>query len=86
MARTVASMNLRLPDGRSFPYECDFGEDYPEESARFMFFEGNYACDCNKMLFLAREYPEVFGSEDDDLTPCGDTITIDGFLVRIVED
>ena len=41
-------------------------------SMLFIFTEGNYSCDCNKTLFLARAYQQ---DEPDD-PPCGDTMTL----------
>ncbi len=38
----------------------------------FQWTEGNYSCDCNRMLFLARERGEDSGPE----LVCGDTIML----------
>ena len=38
---------------------------------RFMYLAGNYSCDCNKSLFLARAHQ----SDQEDL-PCGDTMQL----------
>src|SRR5580765_2651563 len=38
----------------------------------YMYMEGNYSCDCNKMLFWLRSQQ----MDDDVETPCGDTMTI----------
>jgi hypothetical protein len=58
--------------------------DEPEEGVAdavlYMYTEGNYACDCNRSLFLGRhceEPPEFPPDEDDpndDCLPCGKTI------------
>lgn len=73
--RTIAHMTFIMPDGRELPYAYDFGHDYPEDSARFMFTDGNYSCDCNRSLFLAKFYE---GVEEMD---CGDTIQMRDFKV-----
>ena len=72
--RTIARMKL-VYKGIEYSYEYDFGFGYPVESARFMWEDGNYSCDCNKSLFLSRQYPEI--PELD----CGDTIEIRDFIV-----
>jgi len=75
--RIIARMKL-VYNGKEYPYECDFGFGYPVHSAHFMWEEGNYSCDCNKSLFLSREYKEV--PELD----CGDTIKILDFDILFV--
>ena len=37
----------------------DFGYEFEEENAIYMFEHGNYSCDCNRSLFIQREYGEV---------------------------
>ena len=76
-ARTVAHLTLQHPDGRLVPLTYDFGYGYPAESARFMWYEGNYSCDCNKLLFMAR----ALGEPEPDDPPCGDTIPIVSFTL-----
>jgi len=56
----------------------------PYEVAEYLYEEGNYACDCNRSLFLeqycAVEFPDA--SEDDFCPlPCGETIT----LIKLVK-
>lgn len=53
--RIVALVELEYK-GKKYNIEYDFGYEYSKESARFMFFEGNYDCDCNLSLFLNRKY------------------------------
>lgn len=55
-----------------FIIHYDFGYEYPEESAIYMFTDGNYACDCNRSLFIRREYGENSIPELD----CGDEIML----------
>lgn len=47
-------------------------EDDLAGTIQYMFTDGNYSCDCNKRLFLARAHQQ---DEPDDLD-CGDTLTI----------
>lgn len=74
--RTIAQMTLRLSDGRAFPFSYDFGYGYPIDGAHFMFFEGNWSCDCNLSAFLSGagyDVPEM---------DCGDSIVIEDFKVE----
>lgn len=43
---------------KEYTLHYDFGKSYPATSAVWMFLEGNYSCDCNRSLFIAREYGE----------------------------
>lgn len=47
-------------------------ENYPAESAVWMFTEGNYACDCNRSLFIR----EQFGKNAIPELSCGNTIEL----------
>lgn len=51
---------------REYIYEYSPGE---EEDVRFLFEEGNYACDCNRALFFAR----AGGEPDPEDRCCGNT-------------
>lgn len=76
---TFARVTLRMPDGRTGIFEQSFGYGYPFESVEFMWREGNYGCDCNKRLFLARECqidPENIDADNFDNMQCGDTIKL----------
>ena len=75
--RTVADMVL-VYGGNRYPYSNDFGYGYEEDSARYMFFDGNYSCDCNKSLFLMRE-----GYDIQELG-CGDEIEIEDFTLKYI--
>lgn len=44
--------------GKQFVLHFDFGYEYPEDSAEFMFTTGNYGCDCNRSIFIRSEYGE----------------------------
>lgn len=53
---------------------------------RYMFTEGNYACDCNRRMFLdqaAQKYLETEEDEEDgeDPYPCGQTLILESLTV-----
>lgn len=55
---------------KEFVVHYDFGYEYSEEDAVYMFEDGDDSCDCNRSLFIQREYGE-------DAIPelgCGDEI------------
>lgn len=55
---------------REFIIHYDFGYEYKEEDAVFMFELGNYACDCNRSMFIQEEYaPNIIPELD-----CGNKI------------
>lgn len=80
-AITTAEIVLLTPDGVSHTLDYEFGHGYPISSAEYMWREGNYSCDCNKRLFIARaeQQPEP----EDDLE-CGDSILIQSLIIRQV--
>ena len=47
-------------------------ENYPEDAAIWMFTEGNYACDCNRSLFIRQQ----FGEDSIPELKCGDEIEL----------
>lgn len=55
--RTIFVGKFKYED-KEFIIHYDFGYEYEEEDAIFMFEEGNYSCDCNRSLFIQREYGE----------------------------
>lgn len=69
--RTIFIGTLKYKDVE-FVIHYDFGYEFPEEQAIFMFEEGNYSCDCNKSLFIQREYGEDVIEE----LHCGDEIEL----------
>ena len=69
--KTIFVGTLKYKD-KVFVIHHNFGYEYPEESAIFMFEDGNYSCDCNKSLFIQREYGEDVIPELD----CGDDIEL----------
>ena len=73
---TVAVMDL-VYKGIRYSLEYNFGKEYEKESAEFMFFDGNYSCDCNKSLFIQRYCDEKFPE-----LGCGDEIEIENFRIE----
>ena len=57
---------------KEFILKFNFKKDYPQDAAIWMFTEGNYACDCNRSLFIQQE----FGEDAIPELPCGDTIEL----------
>lgn len=80
--RTVVEMNIKV-GGKVYPYSYDFGYGYSADAAEYMWKDGNYACDCNKRLFLSKVYPEIECPED---PPCGDEIEIIDFEIKFKEE
>lgn len=66
---------------KEYIIHCDFGCGYPEESAVWMFLEGNYCCDCNRSLFISREYGEDAIPE----LECGDEIKLKEYHIEYEE-
>lgn len=42
--------------GRLFIIHIDFGYEYLENDAEYMFLIGVYSCDCSRSIFIRREY------------------------------
>lgn len=61
-----------------YPITYDFGIGYPEEGARYMFEDGNYACDCNRSNIIRRTYPDF------PEMGCGGEIFLRAFTTRLV--
>lgn len=55
--RAVASLEFRYK-GQVYQYVYDFGYGYPSDSAKYMFKDGNYSCDCNRSCFIRESEPE----------------------------
>lgn len=55
--RTIFVGTFKYRDD-TFVIHCDFGYEYPEESAIYMFTQGNYSCDCNRSLFVRNQHGE----------------------------
>lgn len=76
---TVAVVTLRLPSGEQGTFRMPFGYGYPAHSARFMFEDGNYSCDCNRRDFLADHCGLNDGIAE---RTCGDTIQLVSLTVE----
>ena len=79
--RSVAKM-VFVYQRKEYPYVMDFGFGCSEDLPAFMFYEGNYACDCNRSLFLNEVYENAINNGEE--LECGDTITIKDFTVELV--
>lgn len=77
---TVALVTLRFPDGEEVSFEESFGYGYPEHAVHYMFYDGNYSCDCNRQLFAERHCNRA-SLEEEDLM-CGDTIELVSLVVE----
>lgn len=73
--RTVAKMKFVF-EGNEYEYEEDFGYGLEVDHAEWMFYEGNYACDCNRSLFIRRTYGDVIEQKE-----CGREIIAKDFQV-----
>lgn len=78
--RTIACMDL-IYEGKAYYHEQDFGYGHWEGGAEYMYSDGNYSCDCNKKLFLARENKELAYLEDMEHN-CTDEILIENFRIE----
>jgi len=74
---TVARMVFRLPDGRAFNCRHNFGYGYPCSAAEYMFQEGNFACDCNRSLFIMHTVPGAIAKEWE----CGELIVMEDLRI-----
>jgi hypothetical protein len=57
LTRLVAHLTFAYR-GKLWKVQSAFGYGYSEESARYMFEDGNYACDCNRSLFIRWQHGE----------------------------
>ncbi len=53
--RTIFVGTLKYKE-KEFVIHYDFGYEFDEEHAIHMFKSGNFSCDCNRSLFIMREY------------------------------
>ena len=78
--RTIFVADLKYKD-MVYTIHCDFGYEYPEEEAIFMFEDGNYSCDCNRSLFIQDEYGENAIDELD----CGEEIKMVNYHLEYLD-
>lgn len=57
------SATLLGPDGVQKEYAYQVEDDFTEHDAIFMWEDGNFACDCNRSIFL-------YGRDLDEAAPC----------------
>ena len=69
--RTVFVGTLKYKN-KNFVIHRDFGYEFPEDVAEFMFVEGDNSCDCNRSLLIYYEY----GENSIPLLKCGDEIEL----------
>jgi len=74
---TVAYVTLEY-NHKEYKITENFGENYSSESARFMFEDGNYGCDCNLSQFIKSQCDDNFP-----LLECGHTINIKNIRVDL---
>lgn len=72
---TIALIDFKY-NNEIYSIEYNFGKEYEEESARFMFYDGNYSCDCNRSLFINKKYENF-----PDMS-CGDNIEMVSFRIE----
>ena len=73
--KTIANMKMKYA-GKVYAYKHDFGYAFPIQSAKDMFEEDDYICDCNRSLFLNRLYGDEVPIMD-----CGHIIEIVKFKI-----
>lgn len=56
---TKADITLKYKD-RQYNFIFDFKCDISEDSAEYLFEDGNYACDCNRSLFIKQHCDKNF--------------------------
>ena len=78
--RTIFVADLKYKD-MVYTIHCDFGYEYPEEEAIFMFEDGNYSCDCNRSLIIQDEYGENAIDELD----CGEEIKMVNYHLEYLD-
>lgn len=66
---------------KEYTIHYDFGCGYPKDAAEFMFLEGNYCCDCNRSIFIRREYGEDAIPE----LECGGEIKLKEYHIEYLE-
>ena len=71
---TEYKVRIELEDGRHYRQAYDSMDDENDLIGHIIYAntEGNYACDCNKRLFIADEED----TDTPDENPCGDSLKI----------
>jgi hypothetical protein len=50
---TIAEIVLKYKE-KEYKFNFDFGSYIPSENAEYLFEDGNYACDCNRSMFIKK--------------------------------
>jgi hypothetical protein len=81
MMRSVEA-NLEYEGVRyTIPYDS-YPDDYPTHAIYYMWTDGNYGCDCNRLLFIEREHGIAVPEDPETgFPPCGDTVKLLSLLV-----
>lgn len=75
--KTLFECDMMLPNGEVHTYVDNFGYGYPIDYVVYIWLEGNYACDCNRILSLQRNGIDVDESE------CSNNILLEEFRVYL---
>lgn len=57
--RTILIATFRY-NGKNYTVSDDFGYEYDEDAAMFMYTDGNFSCDCNRSLIIESNHPGTF--------------------------
>lgn len=74
--KTIAKVILIYKD-KKYPVDYNFGFNYPERSAEFMWLDGNYSCDCNRSRFIRENY----GKDSIPELNCGNEILLESIVI-----
>lgn len=61
-------------------FDDNWSDELSLEGLEYQYLEGNYACDCNKRLFLGRAGNGQYSKEDSG--SCGDTIKLERLVAH----
>jgi hypothetical protein len=87
MSTIIATLKYK---GKQYTVHMDWGpskdrtEEEDEHLAYYMWTDGNYSCDCNRLAFISDEYEDFPDPEDENgHIDCGETVklvslTLDG--------
>jgi hypothetical protein len=86
MSKPVTRARVTLEyKGQRHTFIDTFGPGYPWSSVEFMWRDGNYACDCNRSLFLQRQCGVVLADDESIDAGLGErTLPCDGEKVTLV--
>lgn len=73
--KIIATMDF-IYDGKTYHITDEFSSDHTEEGVEFIFTDGNYACDCNRSVFIRTQCDPTFPDMD-----CGDEIKMENFRI-----